>query len=202
MPAYSQMFTLLFVMLGPFKILGPFAKITRNADPVLSRKIAVRATIYSVITITIAAFLGDKMLDRVGIPIPILSLSGGIILFLVALLGTIQQFEPAKTQEDSIGTPSLQVALYPLTFPTIVTPYGIAAVIVFNALSPDLHAKLIVGALVVGIMVLNLLIMLFAKPFFKFLAVSLAILGAILGILTVALGVNIIYNNLSVLLAK
>lgn len=29
----SQIFALLFLMLGPFKILGPFVKITKNADP-------------------------------------------------------------------------------------------------------------------------------------------------------------------------
>ena len=101
-----------------------------------------------------------------------------------------------------VGNHPLQVALYPLTFPTIVTPYGIAAVIVFNTLNPNLHSKLIIGAIIIGIMVLNLLVMLFARPFFKFLAITLAIMGAILGVLTVALGAKIIFNNLSILLSK
>jgi small neutral amino acid transporter SnatA (MarC family) len=79
----------------------------------------------------------------------------GIILFLVALLSVIQQFEPVKVQEESAEKLSLQVAIYPLAFPTIVTPYGISAVIVFNALSHDLHSKLIVGEIVAGIMMLE-----------------------------------------------
>jgi multiple antibiotic resistance protein len=202
MPDYSLIFTLLFVMLGPFKILGPFAKLTKDLDPVFTRKIAVRAILYSFFTLTLAAFLGAKILSRAGVPIPILTLSGGIILFLVALLGTIKQFEPAKAQEESTEAPSMQLAIYPIAFPIIVTPYGIAAVIVFNTLSADLHSKLMVGAIVVGIMVLNLFVMLFAKVLFKPLAVFLAILGAILGMLTVALGANIIYNSLTALLAK
>ena len=202
MPDYSQIFTLLFVMLGPVKMLGPFAKITQHADPVFIRNIAIRAIFYSIITLTVAAFLGEKIIIRVAVPVPILALSGGIILFLVALLGVIQQFEPGKPYEGPVGNPPPEVALYPLTFPTIVTPYGIAAVIVFNTLNPDLRNKLILGAIVVGIMVLNLLVMLFARPFFKPLAITLAILGAILGVLTVSLGAKIIYNNLSILLAK
>jgi multiple antibiotic resistance protein len=201
MPDNTQIFTLLFVMLGPFKMLGPFAKITRNADTKLTRQIAVRAILYSFGTVTLAAFLGDKLLDRVGIPVPILSLSAGIILFLVALLNVIQQFEPAKAHEESAETPSLTTAVYPLTFPIIVTPYGIAAVIVFIALSPDVRTKLTVGAIVVGIMALNLLVMLFAKILFKPLAIFLTIFGAILAVLTVALGVNIIYKSLTALLA-
>lgn len=200
MPHISQIFTLLFLMLGPFKILGPFVKITKNADAVFARKIAVRAIIYSFVALTLAAFLGEKILKSNGIPVPILALAGGIILFLVALLGIIQQFEPSKVTEESTATPSFEVAMYPLAFPTIVTPYGVAAVIVFNAISPDIQGKLTVGGLIVGIMTLNLMVMLFARRLFKPLAITLAILGAILGIIQVAIGANIIYNNLSILL--
>lgn len=202
MPHISQIFTLLFLMLGPFKILGPFVKVTKNADPAFARKIAVRATLYSLAALTLAAFLGERILKSNGIPVPILALTGGIILFLVALLGVIQQFEPARLREENTGTPSLEVALYPLAFPTIVTPYGIAAVIVFNTISPDFQNKMKVGAIIVGIMMLNLLVMLFARRLFKPLAIILAIVSAILGVLTVALGTNIIYNNLSILLSK
>jgi len=40
-----QIFTFLFLMLGPFKVVGPFAKITERADPRLARQIALRATL-------------------------------------------------------------------------------------------------------------------------------------------------------------
>ena len=201
MPHYSQIFTLLFLMLGPFKILTPFARITKNADAVLARQIAVRAILYSLAALILAAVLGAKIMSSYDIPVPILALSGGIILFLVALLNIIQQFDPTKAQEESPGNPSLQLAVYPLAFPTIVTPYGIAAVIVFYTLSPDLPSKLTIGAILVGIMVLNFLVMLFARALFKPLAIILAILGAILGIIQVAVGVKIIYNSLTALLA-
>ncbi len=45
-------------------------------------------------------------------------------------------------RENNI-VPTLNIALSPLAFPIIVTPYGIAAIIVFLALSPDLSSKLI-----------------------------------------------------------
>lgn len=202
MPDLSQIFTLLFLMLGPFKLLGPYVKITQNTDQLFARRIAIRAILYSLVALTLAAFLGGKILSNFGIPVPILTLSGGIILFLVALLNVIKQFEPPKTQELSTGKPTLEVAMYPLAFPTIVTPYGIAAVIVFNTLAPDLRTKLIVGAIVGGIMFLNFLIMFFAKTLFKPLAIILAILGAILGVIQVAVGAKIIYNALAALLAS
>jgi multiple antibiotic resistance protein len=127
MPDKSQIFMILFLMLGPFKIIGPFVKITRNADPALTRKIAVRAILYSVVTLVLAAFLGENILKNYNIPVSILAFSGGIILFLVALLNIISQFKPAEAHQEIVGAPPLAVAMNPLTFPTIVTPYGIAA---------------------------------------------------------------------------
>ena len=199
----SQIFLLLFLMLGPFKVLGPFVKITKNADLAISRKIAFRAILFSIISLVLAALLGGNIMNNYGIPVPILALSAGIILFLVALLSIIQQFNPSEPNADNGKTPSLSVAINPLAFPVIVTPYGIAAVIVFITLSPDLNNKLIVLAMVAGIMLLNLLVMLFARNIFKPITVMiLSILGAILGVIQVALGAKIIYNSLTALLAK
>ncbi len=196
----SQIFLLLFLMLGPFKVLGPFVKITKNADPVLSRKIALRAILFSIVSLVLAALLGENIMKNYGIPVPILALSAGIILFLVALLNIIQQFNPSEPHADNDKIPSLSVAMNPLAFPVIVTPYGIAAVIVFVSLSPDLNGKLTVLAMVAGIMVLNLIVMLLAKSIFKPITVMiLSILGAILGVIQVALGAKIIYNSLNAL---
>jgi multiple antibiotic resistance protein len=202
MPTKMQVFAFLFLMLGPFKIIGPFAKITRGADATLTCQIAIRAMIFSSIALLLAAFLGARILSNFNIPLPILAISGGIILFLVALLNIIKQFTPATERFENAVAPTLNVALNPLAFPTIVTPYGIAAVIIFLALSPDLSSKITVGVIVLGIMVLNLIIMLVTRYIFKVIAIILALLGAILGIVQVALGLNVIYNQLRILLGN
>lgn len=186
-------------MLGPFKVIGPFSKITQNAHPALRRKIALYATLYSSIALLLAAMLGQRIIGSYGIPMPILALSGGIILFLVALLNVIQQFAPAATHAENTTVPTLAMAMNPLAFPTIVTPYGIAAVIVFMAIFPDTENKLTLGGIMVGIMLLNLIIMLISHKANKFLSMILPILGAILGVVQVSLGLMIIFNQLKVL---
>jgi multiple antibiotic resistance protein len=200
MPLKMQIFTFLFLMLGPFKIIAPFAKMTSNATPELTRQIAIRAIIFSSLALLLAAILGENILSKYGIPLPVLSMSGGIILFLVALLNIIKQFGTLEKHEENLPAPTLNMAMSPLAFPTIVTPYGIAAVIVFLALSPDLNSKLTVGAIVLGIMLLNLVVMLITRKIFKPLMFVLAILGAILGVVQVALGVLIIFNAIKKLL--
>jgi multiple antibiotic resistance protein len=200
MPLKIHIFAFLFLMLGPFKIIGPFAKITQGADPKLTRQIAFRAMIFSSIALILAAILGARIMSNFTIPLPILAISGGLILFLVALLNIIKQFATPTANPDNAIIPTLDMAINPLAFPTIVTPYGIAAVIIFLALSPDLNSKLIVGVIVLVIMAVNLFFMLITRYIYKFLTVFLALLGAILGIVQVALGLMVIYNNLRILL--
>lgn len=194
----AQIFTFLFLMLGPFKIIGPFAKMTEHASPELIRQLSLRAIFYSILAILAASFLGEMILTKYGIPLPVLAMTAGLILFLVALSGVIRQYKPAPThvQQEEL---TLSMAFRPLAFPTIVTPYGVAAVIVFMAISPDLHTKLIIGAIVTGIMLLNLAVMLLTRHMGKLLFVVLSILGAVLGVVQVALGLMIVINQLKVI---
>jgi multiple antibiotic resistance protein len=200
----SYIFTVLFLILGPFKIIGPFSKITRGADAHLSREIAIQATIYSTLALLIAALMGQTILRKYDISIPIISLAGGIIFFLVALIAIIQQFQTHTMEEETNTAPTLKMALTPLAFPTMITPYGIATLIVFLALTPDLKSRLIIGAMVFGLMVLNLILMLMirlmSQKIFHLLAVLLQILASVLGVVQVALGLKIISKAISVLL--
>jgi multiple antibiotic resistance protein len=201
MGTITHVFALLFLMLGPFKIIGPFTQLTASADARLSRRIAFRAIVYSTSALLVAGLLGQKIISNYGIPIPILALSGGIILFLVAVINIIRQFNtPDKTERPSGIPPDISIAINPLAFPTIVTPYGIAAVIVFLSVSPDLEMKLTIGAVVMLIMALNLVFMIFSKTLYKVMAFVLPLLAAILGVLQVALGLQIIYRSVTEIL--
>ena len=195
----AQIFTFLFLMLGPFKIIGPFAKITMGADAASTHRTALWATLFSSLALLLAAILGETFLNSYGIPLPVLALSAGLILFLVALLTILQQFTPLPShgEEDTrpAQTPTLKMAMTPLAFPTIVTPYGIATLVVVLALSPDTQSRLIIGAIVLAIMLLNLLAMIMTRHILPVLVVLLPILGAVLGVIQVALGLQIINNS-------
>jgi multiple antibiotic resistance protein len=190
-----QAFTFLFLMLGPFKIIGPFSKITRGADPVFIRQLAFRSILFSSIALLLAAFLGQTIMSKYGIPMPILGISGGIILFLIALLNIINQFSINPDNDEKPIIPTMKMAMNPLAFPTIVTPYGLALVIIMMSMYPDQQSKRAIGLIVLGIMAMNLLFMLVTRHILKYLAVILALVGAILGIIQVAFGLLIIYNQ-------
>jgi len=197
----AQLFTFLFLMLGPFKIMGPFSQMTKGADAALTRQIALRAALFASVALLLAAFLGESILNSYGIPLPILALSAGIILLLVALQSTLQQFTPPAPHSEGVAgpIPTLKVAMTPLAFPTIVTPYGIAALVVFLALSADVQGRLVIGGMLLAIMLLNLIVMLLVQHIRPVLGVFLQILGAVLGVIQVALGLQIIHNSFKAL---
>ena len=107
MPAFAQMsvgpilpapeigarkiFLMLFLMLGPIKILVPFVEMTHGSDPAFRRRLATRAILFSAAALALAGGLGRGMLENFDISLPVLALTGGVILFLVALRTVLQQ---------------------------------------------------------------------------------------------------------------
>ena len=80
-----KVFLMLFLMLGPIKILVPFVDMTRGADLTFRRTLARRAILFSAAALALAGVLGRTMLENLAISLPVLALTGGVVLFLVAL---------------------------------------------------------------------------------------------------------------------
>lgn len=189
------MFTFFFLMLGPLKILGPFAHLTKNGDATFARRLAIRAFLYSCLALVFAAFLGENSIRKYHISLGVLGIAAGIILFLVALRTVMEQFDPTTVGAHEYE-PSMRLAITPLAFPIIVTPYGVAAVIICMALTPDFLTKGEIFGALFGLMLLNLLAMLFARPILKYAAMPMQLLGTVLGVIQVALGLQIIFAGL------
>ena len=111
----------------------------------------------------------------------------------------MQMYSSASQNETIPTTPTIAMAVSPLSFPTIVTPYGIAIlIIVMTAAQGDVSRQIGIIGVLLAIMLLNLLAMLFAHKIVKFIVVriTLQILGSVLGVPQVALGIQIILQAL------
>jgi multiple antibiotic resistance protein len=191
--AWDQILALLFIVFNPLKVIGPFATITRNTDKAFNRQLAWRAILFSAISIGIAGIMGQRTLMTWGIRQAILLLAGGIIWFLLALLTVLQPYLPLSRYNPTVDQPSLALALKPLAFPTIVTPYGVATFIVLLTTMQTLGQIAVLLALTAVMLLLNWVIMVFARPILDLLAVPLELISSVLGVLQVALGLDLIY---------
>ena len=158
-----------------------------------------RAILFSAAALALAGVLGRGMLENFDISLPVLALTGGVILFLVALRTVLQQSTGAvERPKRDLPPPELKLALTPLAFPIIVTPYGIAAVIVFATLAGGKYdAVSIVTGIVLLILILDWAAMLFAENILKWVGTTLQVLAVVLGVTQIALGLQVILHSLS-----
>jgi multiple antibiotic resistance protein len=189
-------FVLLFITLGPIKILGPFEQLTRDVDEAKMKQIAVRAFVLAVIAVVVGGFAGRILAQNWQISVAALTLAGGIIFFIVGLRLVLEQYQPAHAAPVPLPEAPMAAALR-LAFPTVVTPYGIAAVIALLVNSPDAARTASILAILIGVMVVNLLAMLYARWIVGgVIVLALVIVGAVLGVLQVALAVQMILRGL------
>lgn len=194
----GAVFTLMVVTLGPIKILGPFAQATSEDDPATTRVIAFKAFLFSIAAVLISALAGLGLLNKWHISVPGLELSGGIIFLIIGLRIVLEQYQPPAPAVHPTPPANTTAAALRLTFPTIITPYGIAAVMVLLARSPDVRRTSMIVLVVVLVMVLNLLAMLGSRKVMGGVTLMiLRIVGSVLGVLQVALAVEMILRSLT-----
>ncbi|MDR0184233.1 MarC family protein [Lysobacter arvi] len=188
-----EIFTLFFIMLGPIKVIGPFFAATQGMERAALRRLAVRVTAISAISVVLGGWIGALLMVKWRISVPVMQIAAGVVFLLAALAALFGQYRaPAPA-----GTVPAQDGAMHLAFPVTVTPYGIAAVILLCASSHDATRMWLVMGLALGVIVLDLLAMLAAAWFMRHVGVvPLQILGAVLGVLQVALALTILVNGI------
>ncbi|HXY31793.1 MAG TPA: MarC family protein [Gemmatimonadaceae bacterium] len=193
----SAIFTLAFVTLGPLKVLGPFAQRTHGLGDSAVRKIATRTFLIATMAVIVGGLAGTELLTKWYVSVAALEITAGLIFLLVALNQLMAQYEPASTGAPAPLPSSPTAAALALTFPTVLTPYGIAGVIVLFANSDSIERTLMIIGLLVVVMVLNYLAMLYARRILVgAVMIVLQVLGAVLAVIQAALAVQFIILGL------
>ncbi|MGA8576489.1 MAG: MarC family protein [Candidatus Cybelea sp.] len=194
----AQIFVALFVTLGPINFMKTFATLTRDAGPALQRQIAIRAAAIATISVLVSAVVGSFLLDKWHVSVSAVALSGAAVLFLVGMRSILELYAaPAPVER---AAPSLDLALSPLAFPSLATPYGIAVLVVLLTLAPE-HTVGILG-LALLVMAIDLLMMLFIRPIMRGLGVPLSLLGVVLSLMQVALSIQFAFFAIRTLMAR
>ena len=148
----------------------------------------------------IAATIGVRVLTNWGISTGALLVAAGIILFLVALESIRSQYAvPGDPDEaPAVKVPVRQLG-FKLAFPYVVSPYGVAVVILVLTTRPETVPMMPILAMLGGIMLLNLVVMLNAERIATspYIAPLMAIVGSVLAVLQAALGVQAVLAGLA-----
>jgi multiple antibiotic resistance protein len=193
----GMIFTAFFVMLGPGKLIAPFAHLTAGLEEAAARRLALRATGIACAGGVVAAVLGQRVLATWSISLPALLLAAGIVLFVVALKNMLARYAPPTAPTPGVSPP--HPALAPLAVPLILSPYGIATFILILALSHNLDREVLIFGLFLVVMLLNLAVMWYVRAIVRWGGGLLALISAVVGVLQVALAIQLSLDALRLL---
>ncbi len=155
MGSYGYVFTstvlTLWVILDPPGLLPVFLGLTRRMTP-KSRNIAARRASLVALGVTgIFGLLGRRILDYLHVSVQALSVSGGLLLLLVALQLLTGHFD--DTPDDDSPESNVNVAIVPLGTPLLAGPGVIVAIMVAVQGQSTLQGYLVVaGALLTAML--------------------------------------------------
>jgi multiple antibiotic resistance protein len=131
MNLYTAAITL-FLVMDPFGNIPIFLSVLQTYDARRRRRIMIRELAIALCVLTFFLFFGKYILAGLNISEPALSISGGVILFLIA----IRMIFPSKPEsEDRSGEG--EPVIVPLAVPLVAGPSSMAMVILFSTQFPE-----------------------------------------------------------------
>lgn len=153
MEFYITAFVTLFLVIDPIGLLPMFISLTQGQGG--SRfGIALRACIIGAVILAVFGLVGDRLLGFIGIGLPAFRISGGVLLFLIAvemLFNKRSQRREEQSEDKSDNDPSV----FPLATPLIAGPGAMASMILLSSgMDDDTQATLIVMGAMVSVLLL------------------------------------------------
>ena len=192
-----EAFVILFVVIGPIDNCAAFATLTKSHSPAEKRKMALKSILVASAVMVVFAILGDDLLEKIGISLSSLEISGGILLLLFSIQMVMSK--PTKEKADNKSEKAEDISIFPMAMPLIAGPDAIVAtVLLVSKAKPDFTLEVGVIILLVVILALTYAAMLGAGYISRLLGKQgIEIVSRLLGILLTAMAIEFIIEGLS-----
>ena len=187
----------LLVIANPLSALPAVIKITRNQTLAEKRHTGLVASFAAGIIFLVATWIGAPLLMILGIQIPAFQVTGGIILFILAMSMLNAEESPIKqTPEEQKERQSDMGAIVPLAIPIMAGPGALSSIIVSVNQFPGLLNQLIISASAIGVALVMCLLLYFATSMERMLGKSgINIINRIGGLILAAIAMQTLANG-------
>ncbi len=187
-------FTTLFVIIDPIGLMPIFIALTPGMTNAQRRSVAFRACAVAFGIFALFGFLGEAVLEFVGISMPAFRIAGGVLLFMTALDMLFERRnERREDKVDEIADPSV----FPIAIPLIAGPGAIASVILLSGEASGVTGTLLVLGVTVAVMLVAVALFLAGGLFERVVGkTGIDVVTRLLGMLLAALSIQFILDGL------
>src|SRR5260370_11508535 len=190
--AFAEAFITLVVIMDPWGSAPVSISLTAGHTPGARRRAALVAAAAAGGVVVVFALFGRLVLDYLHVSVESLTISGGLLLLLVALqMLRGEEFEQAQTAN---------VALVPLATPLLAGPGAIAAVMVLTKRYEDMPERVGVLLGILAVVVVVAIGLILADQIARLLRPSvIQLLTRALGLLLAAIAVQVIVDAVKII---
>jgi multiple antibiotic resistance protein len=184
--------TLMFLVLDPLGNVPVFLSVLDKVEPKRRTIVVIRELLLALGVLVLFLFVGNYVLAFLQLSQHALSISGGVILFLISLKMVFPVQRSADVHDEIEGEP----LLVPLAIPMVAGPSALAVVMLLATREPDRIFDWLVALLAAWL--LSSIILISATGLQKFLGRrGLIAMERLMGMLLVALAVQMLLNGIS-----
>ena len=196
---FVSAFVTFLVVIDPPGCAPIFASVTSGATSQHRRAMALRSVAIAAGILLFFALLGEDLLRALGISLSAFRISGGILLFLIAVDMVFEkrtERRESRAEEVSAREPE-DISVFPMAIPMIAGPGSIASVMLLMARSEGLVQSLVVLGALVATLVLTLACLLLAGPLMRLLGHKMeAMITRLLGVILAALAAQFVIDGI------
>ncbi|WP_316013098.1 MarC family protein [Roseobacter sp. HKCCA0434] len=190
-------FVTLFVIIDPIGLTPIFVALTPGASRAQRRRIAVRAVAIAFVILLSFALAGEALLDAVGIGMPAFRISGGVLLFLIAVEMLFEKRNPRRSNQADDPEPERDPSVFPLALPLLAGPGAMATMVLLVGQADDLATQAVLVAVMALVLGIALGLFLIAGLMERLIGqVGVNVITRILGVLLAALATQFILDGL------
>lgn len=196
-------FVTLFVVIDPISLAPMFIAVTAGRSAIERRRIAMMSVGIALGLLLLFAVAGEAVLQTLGIGMPAFRISGGLMLFLIALemlfeKRTERRSKTAHDAQEEADEDHDDPSVFPLATPLIAGPGAFASIILLmGQYEGDLGSQAIVISALLAVLVVTLGAFFLAAPVERLLGkTGTNVTTRLLGLLCGALAVQFVLDGL------
>lgn len=197
-----QAFVTLLVIIDPVAVVPMFVALTRNESVPYKRRTALKSTVIATVVLVSFAFVGDKLLDLMGISESAFRIAGGFLLLLAAIEMVVARNSGLRSTTGDEAEESVHrddISVFPIAIPLIAGPGALTSVVVLMRQAETIDTSMQVGVVLIlfVILMITYVSLLLGDQLMRLLGVTgTNVLTRVFGIILAALAIQNIITGI------